>query len=657
MREVIQKLKELTDVERDGQEKSSDSFSHMTSTLTNLYGVLHQDFEALVDSEKTSFLSLVNTFQSGFEALRMTIISTSAEETAQRMSLALRAEKIAEEEAAARRLDEREARQEQADNEKKLSLLTDDGEIDFGSILGRFGEMLGGGDEGFFSTVFGAIGEFVGNFFADFIASVTVLYHTNKKGFNKLIKNIGGSLGKRIKAIGSLFGRFGAILGRIGGLISKAFLPLTIILSAFAGIFKAVERFKNEEGTLLDKMIAGLEGFFQGFLGFIVGGILDLGKDILAWLLGALGFDGAKEALNSFSFTEIIDNLVSNVFDTVTLFFKSIFDGMFDGFLDTEGNIIDKIFGAIAGYFSGLLDFFTFGLADTSFIKDFFSNIAGFFNDLFGGIIDGFMSTEGNLLQKILGAFIGYYTGLIDGIAGFFGFDDFSIKEWFSSFLEKLWNDIKGVFTKIFEKSKEIVMRIAKAHVKIAKWTSGFIGNIWDSVKGFFKNIFDKGKKAAMRVAMKYVNVGKWVLGFVRDLWDTITEFFKSVIDKGKKSIVDIGEKMINIVDAIKGFIANILPDPDSFSGKLLRGTGIYDFVGVDTPADTKPSIDKSVIIPPTAPIGEALTQAGNMTNATSVTVVNNNTGGNVTNNSTSSQVNNSRVSSPPIVSGSALAM
>ena len=654
MREVIQKLKELTDVEKEGQDKSSDGFSHMTSAIKGLNTGLGQDFKVLLDVEKTAFLSLADTVQRAFDSLRMTIISVSAKETAQRMSLALRAERIAEEEAAARRLDEKEARQEEAAQKKLSSLLNDEGQIDFGSILGRFGAMLDGKEGGFFSRV----GEFVGAFFTDLLAAVTVMFHTQRERFNTFMKKIfSGRLGRVIKSIGSVLGRVGTLFARIGSAISKAFLPLTIILSAFVGIFKAVDRFKNEEGTLLDKMIAGLEGFFQGFLGFIVGGILDLGKDLLAWLLGQLGFKNAQAALNSFSFTGIIDNLVSFIFDGVKTFFDKIFGGIFDGFMNTEGTIIDKILGAISGYFSGLVDFFTFGLLDISFIKDFFSNIAGYFNDLFGGIIDDFMNTEGNLLQKVFGAWMGMYTGVIDGIAGLFGFDDFSIKEWFSGFIEKLWNDIKAVFTSIFEKSKEIVMRIAKAHVKIVKWTSGFIGNIWDSVKDFFKNIFEKGKKSLMRVAMTYVNIGKWVLGFVKDLWDTITEFFKSVIDKGKKSIVGIGEKMINIVDAIKAFIANILPDPNSFGGKLLGKTGIYEFVGVDTPTDTTPFIDKSVIIPPTAPVGEALTQAGNMTNATSVTVVNNNTGGNITNNSTSNQVNNSRISSPPVLSGSALAM
>ena len=555
MKEVIQKLKELADTEREGQDQSNNNFA-----------------------------DLMVGFKNGFNSIQKAIISASAASDAQRLSLAMRAERLATAEARRRALAEKEARQE-ADELRKAQL-ADGGAtgIDLSSFQPEE-------EKGFLGTIIASITGLVtavvsamavaGMTFKDALKSVlgkrlksikaTILkpftvvkdfFSKIGKSFTKVFDKIGkffksfskiGNLlksGGALSKAGGIFKKAFGVIGKLGGVLGRLFAPLGIILGAFAGIFDAVKAFQNEEGSLADKIIAGISGFFQGFIGFAIGGLLDLGKDLLAWLLGVFGVPEEKlEGMKAFSVTDFLKDTIGNIFEGIQAFFKSTFDGMFEGFYMTEGNLFQKIIGGIMGLLTGW----------------------------FEGLIN-------------------FYSTIIDGAASFFGAEGFSFKDWIAGFAE---------------------------------------------------------------------NIGQWVIGFVTDMWDTITGFFKSAIEKGKELMIALAQKMINIGDAIKGFVADMLPDPDGkgffgLAGKLLSKTGIYDFVNSEDapPAepDTQKFIDTSAIIPSPAPVGEALTQAGNMTSASSVTVVNNN-GGNVTNTTTSSQTNNTSTASPPVLSGSALAM
>lgn len=601
MKEVIAKLNELIDTEKTGQDETDNNFAN-----------------------------LMDGFKSGLNAIQNAVISSAAASDAQRLGLAMRAEKLAEADARARALAAKEARQEAAEM-RKAQLAGAGGAT--GIDLSQFELKDQGQGKGIVATIIGAI--------TGVVISIVALINKikNSRIFKKLkgrIANLfkpggplgkigdlfrkggifskigdlfrkggvfskGGSLSKIIaafKPIGDLFkkgGRFSkivslfkksgifskffSVLGRLGGLLGRLFAPLGIILGAIAGIIDAVKAFQNEDGSLMDKIIAGLGGFFEGFVGFLIGGLLDLGKDLLAWLLGIFGVPDEKlEGMKAFSVTDFLKDLIGNIFDGIDAFFGKLFDGMFEGFNlgydpNAEGNILDKIIGGIMGFISGWAE----------------------------GLLE-------------------FYSTVIDGIAEFFGVEGFSFKD----------------------------------------WLSGFVGDIWNGITGFFKNIFETGKEATMSVIQEYINLGQWIAGFARDIWDNITGFFKDMFDKAKAGADVIGEGLMNIGDALKGFIADLLPDRDTIRGKILSKTGIYKMLGVDgsvpAPEEDTTFVDNSAIIPPKSNVGEALTKAGNMTNATSVTVVNNN-GGNVTNTTTSSQTNNTSSASPPVLSGSAMAM
>jgi hypothetical protein len=585
MKEVIQKLKELTVIEREGQDESNNNFA-----------------------------DLMVGFKIGFDSIQKAIISTSAASDAQRLSLAMRAEKLAKAESRRRALAEKEARQE-ADELRKAQLA---GEGATGIDLSSFQPEE---EKGFLGTIMASITGLVTavvsamavagmtfkealksvlgkrlksikarilkpfttvkNFFGKIGKAFTTVFGKINKFFKSFISKIGNLFksGGALSKAGDIFKKVFGVIGKLGGVLGRLFAPLGVILGAFAGIFDAVKAFQNEEGDLLDKIVAGIKGFFQGFVGFAIGGLLDLGKNLLAWLLGVFGVPEEKlEGMKAFSVTDFLKDLIGNIFDGIDAFFKSTFDGMFEGFNNTEGDLFEKFLGGFVGLATGM----------------------------FEGIVD-------------------FWAKIIDGIAGFFGNEDFSFKE----------------------------------------WITGFAGKIWDGVTGFFKNIFEKGKEAAIAGIMAYVNLGQWVIGFVTDIWDTITGFFKSAIENGKELMIGLAQKIINIGDSIKSFVRDILPDPDGegffgLAGKILSKTGIYDFVNSeDAPLEESNSqtfVDTTAIIPPRSNVGEALTQVGSMAGGASVTVVNNN-GGNVTNTTTSNQTNNTRTASPPVMSGSALAM
>ena len=81
----------------------------------------------------------------------------------------------------------------------------------------------------------------------------------------------------------------------------------------------------------------------------------------------------------------------------------------------------------------------------------------------------------------------------------------------------------------------------------------------------------------------------------------------------------------------------------------------ITDAQSATTMGQASNRINTAEAISGPAPVGEVLSQVGNMLSSNSITVVNNNSGGNVTTNSTAQRVTNAAVASPAILSGSAM--
>jgi len=204
------------------------------------------------------------------------------------------------------------------------------------------------------------------------------------KGAKALFAPIGDlfeAIGKSVKSVAAMADDAG-IIGRIlkfakgfGTVLGKLFLPITIVMGAFDLITGFIDGFKESEGdSIVTKFIDGVGGGLAKLIGNLIGIPLDLLKSGVSWIMGAMGFDKAEEFLDSFSFTDLIMDLVKAPF-----------------------NMISKAIDYIVGLFTGENDLF----ADVG--------------SMFGSIADGATS----LLKSILRGILPDPSGESDGVFGF----------------------------------------------------------------------------------------------------------------------------------------------------------------------------------------------------------------------------------------------
>jgi hypothetical protein len=168
-------------------------------------------------------------------------------------------------------------------------------------------------------TVLKPIGNFftkIGNFFSKMIGYVKTITNASKSA-SGILKFASG---------------FGRILG-------KLFLPVTIVMSAFDFITGFIDGWKESDGdSIVSKFIDGVGGGLSKLIGNLVGMPLDLLKDGVSWIMGMLGFDKAAEALDSFSFKDLIMDIVKMPFDLLSDAVDYI-TGIFSGGTDLMGDM------------------------------------------------------------------------------------------------------------------------------------------------------------------------------------------------------------------------------------------------------------------------------------------------------------------------------
>ena len=162
-----------------------------------------------------------------------------------------------------------------------------------------------------------------------------------------------------ISTVTNFFGGAGAKAGGFLKFLGKLFLPFTIIIGLvdtvkgfYAGFFGTdLEEGEEPPEGFINQLMAGLEGGVKGLVNSLVGAPLDFLKGAVGWVLGKMGFTGAEEALASFRFSDILDDILSIIFnpiDTITGLFRRIFDYDILGWLKQN-----------VPYFEEIVDFFT----------------------------------------------------------------------------------------------------------------------------------------------------------------------------------------------------------------------------------------------------------------------------------------------------------
>jgi len=172
-------------------------------------------------------------------------------------------------------------------------------------------------------------------------------FFTKEGSFLSKLSGMFGKVGAVFGNLGSIFKfalKFGVILGKLAG-------PIGIAISAVTSIFDGFKVFEKT-GDIGAAIEVGVVGFINAF----TGNILDLLKDAVSWIAGALGFTGVEEFLDSFSFTDIIAELFKRFIKAG----RDMFEKFFQNFIDIYGDISKKfsegdIIGGIIEIFRGFL--------------------------------------------------------------------------------------------------------------------------------------------------------------------------------------------------------------------------------------------------------------------------------------------------------------
>lgn len=167
-------------------------------------------------------------------------------------------------------------------------------------------------------------------------AAIFTLFLAQFKTFRGIFKGISDTIVKMVssaKNIGQSLSSARGVLSKLGGAVSKAFLPLNIILAGFHAIRGALEGF--EEDGILGAIRGAIEGVFHGMVSSILDGL----KNVIAWVADLFGFEGLAEWLRDFSFRdrfqEGFDQLWENIgwiadqFKALGSNIKSLFSNFF----------------------------------------------------------------------------------------------------------------------------------------------------------------------------------------------------------------------------------------------------------------------------------------------------------------------------------------
>jgi len=158
--------------------------------------------------------------------------------------------------------------------------------------------------------------------------------------------DVAGDTGKAIGPIGKFFGSVGKFFGALKNLIPFAkTIPGLNLIFAIVDIFKGFGKGQEEFGGIIGGILGSIRELLVGFIGLP----LDLLKKGVAFILEKMGFENLAESLESFSFAELISDMVTGLIN----FFKNFFTN------------VKKLINKIAKFIPGF-DGFDIGAEDMS---------------------------------------------------------------------------------------------------------------------------------------------------------------------------------------------------------------------------------------------------------------------------------------------------
>ena len=237
-----------------------------------------------------------------------------------------------------------------------------------GSIIGDLidGVMdvfkTGAGEGGFISRIFRSIG----NVFSSLKSIGTTLTAPFDaiKGVFGAVKGAGGGIIDTLMAFLNPFKGVFQTFARIGRVLAA---PLSIIMGLFDAGFETKDAVEKSEGFFAS-LLNGLIGAVGGFIDGAVFQIADFIKDGISFIAGFFGFDEIEASLDSFSFSEIWNGLLDDVYKFVNTMFNNpmeliqpVIDFFKDFFsLDNLKKLVTSMIPG-AGLISAGVDFITGG--------------------------------------------------------------------------------------------------------------------------------------------------------------------------------------------------------------------------------------------------------------------------------------------------------
>lgn len=210
------------------------------------------------------------------------------------------------------------------------------------------------------------------------------------------------TVGKFIRQVGSVFARVATVIGRL-------FAPLAIVLAVFDSVTGAIDGFTKDQGGIISKIFAGLEGGISGLVVGLIGMPLDLLKSGLAWIAGKLGFENAQATLNSFSFSDFIRELINIPFNLV----RKTIDGIKNLFTKEDGSFgLPSLSEYIGTVLAAPFELFRFVL----------SKIAALFGfDAAAEKLDSIPLKERfiEVIQTAIDSIMNFFTSMVDKIKAF----------------------------------------------------------------------------------------------------------------------------------------------------------------------------------------------------------------------------------------------
>ena len=228
------------------------------------------------------------------------------------------------------------------------------------SIMGIF--KTGAGEGGFISRIFRSIG----NVFSSLKSIGTTLTAPFDaiRGVFGAVTGAGGGIIDTLMAFLKPFQSVFRIFANIGKIIAA---PLTIIMGLFDAGFETKDAVEKSEGFFAS-LLNGLIGAVGGFIDGAIFQVADFIKDGISFIAGFFGFDEIEASLDSFSFSEIWNGLLDDVYKFVNTMFNNpmeLIQPVIDFFKDffSLDNLKKLVTNAIpgAGLISAGLDFITGG--------------------------------------------------------------------------------------------------------------------------------------------------------------------------------------------------------------------------------------------------------------------------------------------------------